>query len=834
MGNSVMSRLHFHFCKPALLAVLLSLLAPSATQAEVVRGPYLQNATPTSVTVMWRTDTASDSRVEYGAAVDALANQAIDSQSTTEHRVQVTGLTPGAKYFYAIGSTGAREIGNDADHFFHAAPPIGTPATTRIWALGDAGTATFGQRAVRDAYLNFDSEHTDLILMLGDNAYGSGTDINYQDKFFDIYPSVLRQSTSYSTRGNHENDEGVYYGIFEHPVAGEAGGVASGTEAYYSFDYGDIHFVCMDSFGSPRAPGDPQYLWLENDLASTTQRWIIAFWHHPPYSFGDHNSDSETGMRRLRENAVPILEQYGVDMVLSGHNHFYSRSVLINGHYDQSGSFDAGTHVVDGGDGIETGDGAYNKGDSPEGAVYVVAGSAGSSESTGAFHPVSFIELSRQGSLVIDIDGDRLDARFVENDGDVGDHVTILKTPLENQPPVVNAGADQSIAVDSSIQLSSSVLDDGLPDPPGSVTLQWTQVAGSPAAVITGATTLTPVISFVAEGSYDFQISATDGEFTRTDDVTVTVGPAVPPAAPTGLTAVSGDGVVNLDWADNSESDLDQYDVFRSTILGGPYGLLSSVTTSQHLDSSVSNDTTYYYVVRARDQGGASSPNSAEVSGTPSSVDIPPERPSGLVAVAGDGVVNLDWADNTEPDLVSYSVKRGTQSGGPYSRVIAPLSSSALADNNVTNGTTYFYRVSAHDAGGHQSPDSLEVSATPTAQGNEAPTVTITDPADGAVYDVGEDVELTAVAADADGSIATVEFFADGQSIGVEVQAPYNATLQGFGSEIVELTAVARDNDGAETMSAPIFVPEPSRWLLQVAAIGVIAAIRRSRFFSTN
>jgi hypothetical protein len=123
------------------------------------------------------------------------------------------------------------------------------------------------------------------------------------------------------------------------PAEGEAGGLASGTERYYSFDYANIHLVCLDAMTSDRSPAGPMLTWLEEDLAATDKAWIIAFWHHPPYTWGTHNSDFERELIDMRENAVPILERYGVDLVLCGHSHVYERSWLLNGHYGYSSSF---------------------------------------------------------------------------------------------------------------------------------------------------------------------------------------------------------------------------------------------------------------------------------------------------------------------------------------------------------------------------------------------------------------------------------------------------------------------------------------------------------------
>ncbi len=176
--------------------------------------------------------------------------------------------------------------------------------------------------------------------MLGDNAYSNGTDAEYQSAVFDIYPTLLRKSVVWPTMGNHDgysstssSQSGPYFSIFSLPKNAEAGGVASGTEAYYSFDYGNIHFICLDSEGSSRSSHGAMLEWLRLDLAATTKDWIIAYWHHPPYSKGSHDSDTETNLVDMRQNALPILEAGGVDLVLTGHSHSYERSYLLDGHY---------------------------------------------------------------------------------------------------------------------------------------------------------------------------------------------------------------------------------------------------------------------------------------------------------------------------------------------------------------------------------------------------------------------------------------------------------------------------------------------------------------------
>jgi hypothetical protein len=250
------------------------------------------------------------------------------------------------------------------------------------------------------------------------------------------------------TLGNHDgatadsaSQSGPYYDIFTLPKSAEAGGLASGTEAYYSFDYGNIHFICLESHETDRSPGGAMLSWLQLDLAETLQEWIIAFWHHPPYSKGSHDSDTGLQLKQMRENALPILEAAGVDLVLSGHSHSYERSFLLDGHYGTSDTL-MESMKIDAGDGRTNSDGAYkaiyNEANPYQGAVYITAGSSGKTTYGTLDHPVMVhASLQRLGSLVLDVNGNRLDARFVRENGNVDDYLTILKTP-DNCPLVAN------------------------------------------------------------------------------------------------------------------------------------------------------------------------------------------------------------------------------------------------------------------------------------------------------------------------------------------------------------------------------------------------------------
>ena len=228
----------------------------------LVRGPYLQSGTPNSLVVRWRTDVATVSRVRYGMSADNLFFVTDDSTLTTEHEIKLTGLTADTKYYYSIGSmTDTLSIGSD--QAFVTNPAKGTRKKSRFWIIGDSGTGNNDARNVRDAYKTFnDTTHTDLWIMLGDNAYNEGTDSQHQTAVFEMYPDMLRKSVLWPAFGNHDGrsahsitETGVFYDIFTLPRQAEAGGLASGTEAYYSFDYANIHFVCLNSYDVDRSVG---------------------------------------------------------------------------------------------------------------------------------------------------------------------------------------------------------------------------------------------------------------------------------------------------------------------------------------------------------------------------------------------------------------------------------------------------------------------------------------------------------------------------------------------------------------------------------------------------
>jgi fibronectin type 3 domain-containing protein len=219
---------------------------------------------------------------------------------------------------------------------------------------------------------------------------------------------------------------------------------------------------------------------------------------------------------------------------------------------------------------------------------------------------------------------------------------------------------------------------------------------------------------YVVEASNSAGVSANSVEVSATP-----VAPLSVPAAPTGVVATAGNAQVALSWS--ASSGAASYVVKRAAVSGGPYAQVGTPTATSFTDPTVANGTKYFYVVDATNSAGTSA-NSAEVSATPAAPVSAPNAPTGVVATAGNAQVTLSW--NASVGATSYVVKRGTASGGPYTQVGTPTTTS-FTDSGLTNGTKYFYVIEASNSAG-LSANSAEVSATPTAPTATTPDVTIT------------------------------------------------------------------------------------------------------------
>lgn len=679
-----------------------------AQAGAVIRGPYLQLGTPTSMVVQWRTAAAVDSVVRYGTRPDQLSTVTMVAGVRTDHAVTLTGLEPHTRYFYAVGTSSDVLAGGDTSHAFTTAPPRGAVAPVRIWVLGDAGTANATARAVRDAYAKAEgSRGTQLILMLGDNAYPEGTDSQYQAAVFDTFGALMRRAATWSTFGNHDaisadaaTGTGPYFDAFTLPTRGEAGGLPSGTEAYYSFDYGNLHVVCLDSSESDRSPSGPMATWLRADLAARTAEWTIAFFHHAPYSRGTHDSDVDTGMRDMREHIVPILEAGGVDLVLAGHSHTYERSMLISGHYGPAASFSP-AHVVDGSYGNDTG---YQKTrDNPAGAVYAVSGSAGTAGPGFLDHPAMRVSASTSGSLVIDVEGGRLNAVYLRDTGVVQDAFALLKRDAAGPPTAPWGLRTQEV-------LDPHYLSWRPPDGGGPVEGYRIEAGSAPGRTDIGVLTvgLTTAQNFArVNGRFFVRVRAFNsaGVSPPSEDLEIVMAGGstngvvwadVRPPAPSGVVTADVTGAtVRLSWPPGGYGELG----YRLEIGSRPGLADLAAVWSSNVVTGVVPPGVYYVRFRRANLAGLSEP-SLDTQVVVGAVPAPPDRPGEFRAAVLGRTVSMSWAPPSGGGTAShYVIEAGLTARATAVRLTTADAQPRHVVHAVPSGV-YFLRVRAANAAG--------------------------------------------------------------------------------------------------------------------------------------
>ena len=314
-------------------------LTPSGA-TRVSRQPYLQSTTTTSTIVVWGSTEAKGDVVlrEPGAGgalvVRAAGEYAGDADRREErlaaqHRTgkelaaddiyvmkaELTKLEPGHLYCYQLIADGAPLT--EPAPLTTAAPP-GVKDPIRFVALGDSGTGGAAELAIAQ---RISGEKFDFMLFLGDIAYEQGSAAQLQSNFFSVYKDFLRYVPAYTTIGNHERVTRLGRPYFEAFVLPE-------PERYYSFNWGDIHFVAIDT----TQRDTKQLVWLDKDLTDNKLPWVIVFGHHPMYT--NSLRGAQLWIRRAFAN---ILTRHKVDLVLTGHEHQYERFRIADVNYVISG-----------------------------------------------------------------------------------------------------------------------------------------------------------------------------------------------------------------------------------------------------------------------------------------------------------------------------------------------------------------------------------------------------------------------------------------------------------------------------------------------------------------
>ena len=308
--------------------------------ATLVRQPFLQQMTSTSVKIVWTTRELMSGAVQVRAGAAAPTTYHATSTLFTaaatgtaadfyQYVADVDGLQPSTTYTYALQMNGA-DVTNGADRFVTA--PIPGSGTTRFIAFGDSGTGSAEQYVPWRRLMAADRFDLTMLprrhRLRQRGGTGAATHTRYQAWFFDVYRDILRAKPVFPTIGNHDNAVGngrAYRDVYVLSEEGAAATYPDHAERFYSFDYGRVHFVSLDTETAflDTARRQVQVDWLKADLAARRSEWKVVYFHRPPYSSGfEHGSDLT-----IRNAFAPIFEQNGVQLVLSGHDHDYERTL---------------------------------------------------------------------------------------------------------------------------------------------------------------------------------------------------------------------------------------------------------------------------------------------------------------------------------------------------------------------------------------------------------------------------------------------------------------------------------------------------------------------------
>jgi hypothetical protein len=322
------------------------LAAPGAGQNALTRAPYLQRTTSSSVVVVWTSVAGGSASVllekpdgtqeqSFTAAIDSSAPVPGDAAATSptdapaggarQWTAALSGLEPDTTYCYTVYQDGMPAT---APAPLKSAPATGSPGRVQFVAFGDSGGGGSDQRALLQ---QIESVPYDFMIHTGDIAYDSGTLADFESKYFGMYAPILGSRPMFPSSGNHDYetaDAAAFRQVFVLPENGGDGGV----ERWYSYDWGNVHMVALDT----EHTGPIQAAWLEADLTANKLPWTIVYGHKPAHSSGEHGDDGP-----VNQWFVPILKAHHVPLVLAGHDH----------HYERFNPIDGTTYIVTGGGG---------------------------------------------------------------------------------------------------------------------------------------------------------------------------------------------------------------------------------------------------------------------------------------------------------------------------------------------------------------------------------------------------------------------------------------------------------------------------------------------------
>lgn len=371
----------------ALVATAAS--APAAAQlVRLQREPQVWATTATSFVVAFRSTADVVGEVEWGPT-PALGSR-LRGPVAHNHFLEIKGLQPDRFYWYRV-----RIANNPWTPTYRTRTFPASGADVSFFVMADCGAFTPMQFAVRDL---LESYTFDLGLLPGDIVYPDGAREHFDWRFFWPYARLLKTTPFFPVVGNHDvaaKNGAAFYRYFWLPTA------SSGSEAYYSFDHGRVHFACLDSEVTSRPT---QAAWLRRDVAQARARgarWIFVQLHRPAYSSGPHGRSQS-----IHAAFSKLFEELEVDAVFTGHDHHYERSKVVRDFFP-------------------------NK----RGVVYFVVGSGGQwVRSIAKREPYSAFAAATNGFLRVEVHGDVMRAEFLDASlfgyGKVLDRFVLAKGPV--------------------------------------------------------------------------------------------------------------------------------------------------------------------------------------------------------------------------------------------------------------------------------------------------------------------------------------------------------------------------------------------------------------------
>ncbi len=295
------------------------LVSPWLLPVRIISGPLVQEAGPDGVTLIWYTSRALRPG-ECEVLVEGRPERKFAVESDGERgRAQITGLEAGNSYPYRV-QLGRRTL---AEASFLTNVRSDRPFT--FIAFGDSGLGTHAQYLLAAA-MRGPEFAPNFILHTGDLVYKHGEWGHYDYRFFAPYRELLARINFWPSLGNHDvmTDGGApFLGAFDLPRNGPAGLT---PESNYWFDYAAARIAVIDSTLPEETLAKAVAPWLKEVFGASSATWKFAVMHHPPYTCGGHAADV-----RIQRAIVPALEEAGVDLVFSGHDHLYERMFPLRG-----------------------------------------------------------------------------------------------------------------------------------------------------------------------------------------------------------------------------------------------------------------------------------------------------------------------------------------------------------------------------------------------------------------------------------------------------------------------------------------------------------------------